>query len=149
MATSQIKKQTLGLAGEYAVCAELSKKGFNVSLTFGNAKAADVVLFDYANGFRQCKTIEVKTTRSTKFVTGFFQKYGNLQCAVHPDYWVLVHIDSADNFNFYVLTHVDMGKIQMKNNGMTSWQPLPGMCDNVLVKQVQVYKNNWTVISFP
>ena len=72
MAKTSKEKYRLSMAGEYGVCAELSKRGFDASITFGNAKATDVVIILENKSFRR---IEVKTTRSTRFVTGFFQKY--------------------------------------------------------------------------
>ena len=37
MATFQTEKLRLGMAGEYCVRAELLKKGYNASITMGNA----------------------------------------------------------------------------------------------------------------
>ena len=72
MAKNQLGKQLLGMAGEYSVCAELLKRGHNASVTMGNAKAVDIVVFQQDNTYRR---IEVKTSRNKRFVTGFFQKY--------------------------------------------------------------------------
>jgi hypothetical protein len=38
MAKSSTEKYKLSMAGEYGVCAELSKRGFDASITFGNMK---------------------------------------------------------------------------------------------------------------
>ena len=141
MANIQIDKQQLGMAGEYSVCAELLKKGYNASITMGNTKAVDVYVFT-ANGLRR---IEVKTTRSNKFVTGFFQKYFDpSQC--HPDYWVLVHIDSQNISHFFILTHQEMGNVQMQCNGKKTWRPNPGGVDNVLLKNIVQFENKWSKI---
>lgn len=42
MRSTASDKLRLSMAGEYGVCSELSKRGFDVSLTFGNAKAVDI-----------------------------------------------------------------------------------------------------------
>ena len=66
MAKIQMDKQRLGMAGEYSVCAELLKRGYKASITMGNAKAVDIVVFMQDKTFRR---IEVKTSLSTRFVT--------------------------------------------------------------------------------
>ena len=40
----EIAKQTLGLAGEYAVASELCKRGIYAQLTLGNRKSTDLLL---------------------------------------------------------------------------------------------------------
>ena len=139
---TQIEKYRLSLVGEYAVCSELSKMGLDVSITLGNAKAVDVILFLPDNSFRR---IEVKTTRSSKFFTGFFQKYYDKTSNNHPDYWVLVYIDKNGQSHFYVLTHEELGEIQMKRNGMTEWEKHDG-CDNVLLRDIKHCEDRWDKI---
>ena len=93
MAKSAKEKYKLSMAGEYGVCAELCKRGFDASITFGNMKATDIFVVSGT----VLRRIEVKTTRSTKFVTNFFQKKYFNPSQSHPDYWVLVHIDSNES----------------------------------------------------
>lgn len=83
MAKIQMEKQRLGMAGEYSVCAELLKRGYNASITMGNAKAVDIVVLLQDQSFRR---IEVKTSRNKRFVTGFFQKYYDKTQTQHPDF---------------------------------------------------------------
>lgn len=142
MSKSNIEKYKLSMAGEYGVCAELSKRRIDVSITMGNAKAVDVFVIIGT----VLRRIEVKTTRSNKFVTGFFQKKYYDSSQSHPDYWVLVHIDSDNNSRFFVLTHQEMGDVQMLRNGMNSWAPNQGGVDNVLLKHVAKYENQWDKI---
>lgn len=142
---NQRAKYLLSMAGEYGVCSELCKRDYAVSMTFGNAKAVDVVVsITDPNGCVHSRFVEVKTTRSHRFVTGFFQKYDANSCW-HPDYWVLVYIDSADVSHYYVLSHQEMGDTQMKRNGMTSWQKIVGV-DNVPLSLVSCYENQWNKI---
>jgi len=141
MAKSNEEKYRLSMSGEYGVCTELSKRGYNVSITLGNMKATDILV--YIN--TTLRRIEVKTTRSNRFVTGFFQKYFNpSQC--HPDYWVLVHVDSNNYSRYFVLTHQEMGNIQMQRNGMASWKQNTKGVDNVLLKHVSQFENQWNKI---
>lgn len=144
----QREKQFLGLAGEYGVCAELSKRGIPCSLTFGNAKAADVLVFG-KQGQKSCYIIEVKTSKSTRFVTNFFQKYGDKNKQPHPDFWVIVHIDEKDEnltSSYHILTHEEMGQVQMERNKMTKWEPAPKGCDNVLLQHIKQFEGKWDTI---
>ncbi len=141
MAKSSTEKYNLSMAGEYGVCAELSKRGFDASITFGNMKATDIVVVIGT----ELRRIEVKTTRSNKFVTGFFQKYFD-PSQYHPNYWVLVHIDSQNNSRFFILTHQEMGDVQMQRNGKNTWEPNPGGVDNVLLKHIVQFENMWSKI---
>ena len=139
---AKISKYHLGMAGEYAVCSELCKREFDVSITLGNAKAVDIMVFFPDNS---CRRIEVKTSQTTKFVTKFFQKYYDKTLNNHPDYWVLVHIDEDGQSHFYVLTHEELGEIQMKRNGMTEWEKHDG-CDNVLLRDIKHCEDRWDKI---
>lgn len=141
MAKNQFGKQLLGMAGEYGVCAELSKRGFDANITMGNAKATDVVIFLEDKSFRR---IEVKTTRSTRFVTGFFQKYYDKD-KIHPDFWILVQIDAENVSHYFILTHEEMGKVQMDRNEMDKWEKIDG-CDNVLLKDIEQFEDKWDKI---
>ena len=66
-------KTNIGLAGEMRVCAEFLKRGYNASITYGNAKATDIILLGAGGKYLR---IEVKTSfNGRNFVTGYFQKY--------------------------------------------------------------------------
>lgn len=138
----KISKYQLSMAGEYAVCSELSKRGWDVSITFGNAKATDIILHLPGGTYRR---IEVKTSQTGRFVTNFFQKYYDKTLNNHPDYWVLVYIDKNGQMHFYILTHEELGDIQMKRNGMTTWEKVNG-CDNVLLRDLAVHEDRWDKI---
>lgn len=142
MAKQQIEKQRLGLAGEYSVCAELLKRGFDASITYGNTKAVDIVVFHQDKTF---KRIEVKTSQNKRFVTGFFQKYYDRNRPLHPDYWILVYINEQMLADYYILTHEEMGTVQMKRNEMDTWERIVG-CDNVLLKDIESFKDQWNKI---
>jgi len=142
MKQKQEEKHFLNLSGEYGVCAELAKRQINSSLTYGNHKAADVMVINPET--RKALVIEVKTTKSNRIVTGFFQKY-KTPVTPHPDFWVVVHIDKDNYSNYYVLTHDEMSKIQMARNGMTEWNHVNGV-DNILLEHIKTYKNDWEKI---
>jgi len=54
-------RQITGLAGEYFVAAELLKRGYQVAMTMGNAKAVDLMVQVPAT--RRMSSVEVKTLR--------------------------------------------------------------------------------------
>ena len=132
------------MAGEYGVCSELSKRGVNAVITMRNAKAVDILLIG-TDG--RVKIIEVKTTRGTNFVTSFFKKYYD-KSKPHPDYWVMVYIDKNDVSHYYVLTHEEIGNVQMQRNKMSTWTPNSTGVDNVLLSNVKFFENAWEKIVF-
>ena len=108
----------------------------------GNAKAVDIVVFMQDSTYRR---IEVKTSRNKRFVTGFFQKYYDISQSPHPNFWVLVHIDEDNKSHYYILTHEEMGKVQMDRNEMDDWERIEG-CDNVLLRDLEPFKEKWETI---
>ncbi len=61
--TKRKDSQKSGLAGELFAAAELLKRNYQVSLTFGNAKAID--LFVYNEDLNYTFNVQVKTLRSS------------------------------------------------------------------------------------
>lgn len=142
MKQTQQEKHFLNLSGEYGVCAELSKRQIDSSLTYGNHKAADIMVVDSIT--KKALIIEVKTSKSNRIVTSFFQKYKTPETP-HPDIWVIVHIDKENFSNYYILTHEEMSKVQMERNKMDKWQYVNGV-DNILIENIKEYKDNWQKI---
>jgi len=65
MATrKRVDGQMTGLAGEFFVAAELLKRNFQVSVTFGNAKSIDLFA---ANEDRQTYIVQVKSVRTKNY----------------------------------------------------------------------------------
>lgn len=144
MAGDRKSKNLLSLCGEYAVASELCKHGFNASITYGNAKAVDICVFDEDTNIY--KRIEVKTSRNDRIVTGFFQKY-DYDTVQHPDYWIIVYIDENNINHFYVMTHEEMGNAQMQRNNMFEWYKVDGV-DNIRLKDIQIFENKFDKINF-
>lgn len=136
-------KYDTGMAGEFGVCSELYKRGYNASITLGNKKAVDIYV---AIADDRYISIEVKTNRNTKILTGFFQKYASPNQIPHPDYWVLVYIDKNNMSHYYVLSHQEMAAEQMRRNGMSQWAHVQNGVDNVLVRDLSNYENAWDKI---
>ena len=136
-------KYDIGMAGEFGVCSELYKRGYDASITLGNMKAVDIYVA-IANG--RYISIEVKTSINTKIVTDFFKKYASPNQIPHPDYWVLVYIDKNNMSHYYVLSHQEMAAEQMRRNGMSQWAQVKKGVDNVLVRDLSNYENAWNKI---
>lgn len=142
MKQKQEEKHFLNLSGEYGVCAELSKQQITASLTYGNHKAADILVIDPET--RKALVLEVKTTRSNRIVTGFFQKYKTEETP-HPDFWIIVHINDLNISNYYILSHKEIANIQMKRNNMTEWKHVIGV-DNIYLESIIEFKDKWNKI---
>jgi hypothetical protein len=102
----QDKKYHLSLAGEFYVAAELQRRGVSATVTYGNAKRADVVAFSNTDDERVVK-VEVKTTTSEdKWVIGNKVPERSLT----P--WVFVRIPEGDGHpDFFVLTQTEINQI--------------------------------------
>jgi hypothetical protein len=115
MAKEKIGKHHLNLAGEFRICSELLKRGISASVTYGNMKACDIVAIGLN---RRPAIIEVKSSQSLKFVTGFYQKYKSLD-QEHPTFWVFYSVRKVDREfveRFFVLTHEEVAHVQAVRN---------------------------------
>lgn len=137
------EKYLTSLSGEYGVCSELAKRGILASITFGNLKSTDIII----NSIQDSKlySLEVKTSRKAKFVTGFFQKYYSKEIK-GPDFWILTNVDKNLRSRYFILSHEEMANVQMQRNGMTAWRKINGV-DNVLMNQVLEYEDSWEKIT--
>jgi len=144
-----IDKGKIGLAGELRVASELLKRGYDASITFGNSKATDIMVFGKNNRFIR---IEVKTSKNNRnFVTGYFPKYSN-PVDIFPDVWVMYLPEKNGNTNgdrFYILTHGEVGDLQLVVNKGIKTEKGKG-CDNIPVKffeeKNQIFENRWELI---
>jgi hypothetical protein len=143
-----LDKYYLNLAGEYRVASELFRRGLFATITYGNKKGADI----YAIGpNRKTAVVEVKASNSSRFVTGFYQKYVD-EMTEHPDFWVLCSFKPDGVEEFYVLTHAEMAIAQANRNlGQTlTWAEnaakVTSGVDNVLAKDLQTHLSAWEKI---
>ncbi len=163
MKKSKIDKYHLSLSGEYRVASELLKRNLNATVTFGNAKSADVIVYGTN---RKAIIIEVKTSQQKNFVTSFYNKYKNVE-QEHPDFWILlqVKVDTNNNFSerFFILTQKELANIQAKRNRAyrlkhgditedkkLTWEDhyqlsISGV-DNVLLTDVEEFEDKWDKI---
>ena len=64
MPKDHTEKYHLAMAGEYFVAAQLQRLGLMASITYGNAKRADVIVFSESSD--RVVVVEVKTTRKKR-----------------------------------------------------------------------------------
>jgi len=103
--STQSRKHSLGLAGEFFVAAELLRRGVLASVTYGNAKKADVVALSPSG--RNAVVIEVKTTSSDSWIVG------NSVPPAGDGLWVFVYLppSEADSPKYFVLTSTEVHEI--------------------------------------
>jgi len=99
--------------------------------------------------------VEVKTSQSARFVTGFYQKYKTVS-REHPTFWVLysTRVDGLEfEDRFFVLTHDELATVQAERNhpgevleyAVRAERVAKGV-DNVLVAHVERHENAWEKI---
>lgn len=150
MKISQELKNRLGTAGEYRVLSELLLLGIDASITTGNAKGTDIIVFS-KKGSKYLR-IEVKTSKNGRnFVTSYFPKYSQ-KSYTDPDFWVfyqpkLFNKDHEDVF--YVLSHKEVRSAQLiVNKGNETLKGLG--VDNIpikLLESMEGIKYNWDKIT--
>lgn len=95
----KLEKNQTGIAGEFYVAGELSRLGYNVTVTFGNTKAVDLLIQKEQAVF----AIQVKSIQATRSICWNIDK-----TKVFADhYYVLVnlHVDYPEKKpDFFVLT---------------------------------------------
>jgi hypothetical protein len=137
-----VDKNLIGLAGEMRVASEFLKKGYEASITFGNSKATDIVVFGMHNRFIR---VEVKTSKNQKnFVTGYYPKYTDT-LSKHPDIWVFYLPHKQGNSNgdrFFILTHEEVAELQLIVNKGNKTEKGKG-CDNIPLSLLENYKEKF------
>lgn len=130
------------------VASELLMRGYQASITFGNAKATDILITGNNNRFLR---VEVKTSKNGKnFVTGYYPKYSD-GTSRSPDIWVfyLPHKDAdTGGDRFFMLTHQETGELQLVVNKGVKTERGKG-CDNIslamLEQERDLYENRWSL----
>jgi hypothetical protein len=106
--SKQNKKYTMSVAGEYFVAAELNYRGIPASITYGNAKKADIVAFSPER--KKCEVIEVKTTEQSKWVVG-----GKMP--IDPDLiWIFVLLSEENSPRYFIMSGADLFSILEPEN---------------------------------
>jgi hypothetical protein len=95
-------KYNLAMAGEFFVAAQLLRLGVSASVTYGNAKRADVVVINKASG--KAVLIEVKCSSSGRWPVGSRVPQPS------PQPWVFVHLpkDTTEAPEYFIVTQTQL-----------------------------------------
>ena len=144
--SKQKKKYNLAMCGEYYVAGELHRRGIPASITYGNAKKADVVATSESG--EAATVIEVKTTSQSKWVVGQYVPQPSQKI------WVFVYVPSDSSLPpaFYVLTQSEIVEIlepldaeyrqRYKEKHGVEYGDKPGVC-SLRRSQVEEYQGKW------
>jgi len=147
----QKRKYNLGMCGEYYVAAELNRRGIDASVTYGNAKKADVIAT--SEDGEKAVTIEVKTTSQPKWVVGGYVPEPS------DKIWAFVYVpqDGTASPSFYVLTQGEIHSIlepvdkesrrKFKEKNGIEYGDKPGVC-SLERAQIPKHEASWEKISF-
>lgn len=129
---NNISKESVGLAGEYAVAAELCRRGFYAQLTLGNHKKTDLIVERPITKFGRNLfrvSVKAKTGPTWPRVTGIWEE-GDLLVFVdfkgkpdeaRPDFYVLTVPDWKETVKELKRTKEDGAKIDKTNT--LFWEP--------------------------
>jgi hypothetical protein len=111
---TQASKSQLSQYGEFSVAAELNRRGFSATVTYGNMKNTDVVTFSEHGHYI---VVEVKTSSTNRFITGITpQKI--VQKSLHV-FWVLVSAKQDQKKaspRFFILSDSEIKEIQDRSD---------------------------------
>ena len=110
----QRHKSCLSQFGEFAVAAELNRRLFSASVTYGNQKSMDIIALSEHGHYA---VIEVKTSDKSKFLTGLSPK--KLNETNENQFWVFVKTQLGPGnpeTDFYVLTDGEIKSIQSRRD---------------------------------
>lgn len=145
-----ISKETLGLAGEYAVASELCKRGIYAQLTLGNRKRTDLLIETETSMLR----IQVKSKQGKEWpgVKGVFGKdiilvlvdFEKKTFDSRPDFYVLTPDDWKDIIDAKCIKtgHVKNGNVSIsEHNVPTGKDGYVGI--GIKSSDVNQYKDKW------
>jgi hypothetical protein len=137
-----VDHQVTGLAGEFLTAGKLLKRGYQVSLTFGNAKAID--LFVHNPRTNRTFRVQVKTQRRKN---GFPLKRESI---AQDDIYVFVRLNAvACDEQFFILPgSIMIGNINhFYGSSYRSERPSSMPCVNY--GPLTCYEDNWDVFDQP
>ena len=123
-----------GLAGELFVAAELLKRGIQTSVTFGNAKAIDLLAYNPATKLHY--NVQVKTLRAKNFFLISHQKVKR----THIYVFVLLN-KPGQQVQYFVVPGEHLSSEPEKFSRYFLVEKMPGIHANLLAKLE--YENAW------
>lgn len=137
----KLEKNQSGIAGEFYAAGELSRLGYNVTVTFGNTKAVDLLI----QKDRATFAIQVKSIQATKSICWNIDKTK----VIVDHYYVLVnlHVDHPERKpEFFVLTGPEV--INLFKNTPKEGEKRAYLDYKALLK-LELYQDRWGVFGQP
>lgn len=148
--TKQAERYRLAMAGEFFVAAQMQRLGISATVTYGNAKRADVIAVNRETG--RAVTIEVKSTNKNRWPVG------NRVPIPSQQPWAFVYVpdEMTHSPEFYILLQSELhqllapseaeylAKYQAKH-GRAYGDKTPGVAA-VKLDQLAPFKDNWAAI---
>lgn len=140
MTTPHSEKINLSAIGKYGTLSELLKRNLYASF---ESKRDNNIIIKHANDSKSLAV--VRTTRSERFVTHFFDKrYHDQNNPV--SYWIFCRVDENNISHYYILTHAEMDEIQTRMNNNIHQIPSGGV-DCVNLQFIEDHENRWDLIT--
>jgi hypothetical protein len=148
-----LSKETLGLAGEYAVASELCRRDIYAQLTLGNRKRTDLLVeTDDAMLRIQVKSKQKKEWPAVKGIVGkdivlVLVDFEGKTVDTRPDFYILTATDWAHVIDTRCVQtgHVKTGKVTISKTNVPTWSDgFVGM--GIKPTDVQAYKEKWKKI---
>lgn len=137
MNKNRIDPQLTGMAGEFLTVGKLFKRGYQASVTFGNAKAVDVFVYNSTN--ETTYNVQVKTLRKKNC---FPMKKEN----IHNDHiYVFVLLgDFEKEEEFFIISGKEL-KSDINHFFGASYrkEDAPSSMPAINYKPLEKYRNNW------
>ena len=130
-----ISKNTSHLAGEFLVAGELSRRGYPVSITMGNAKSVDI----YADTREGVIRVDAKASRGKS-------NWPIAKSSVNPDvYYIFVYLQTTNEKppEYYITS----GKEIISKNLIKTWKTRQGITYSDLNRGG--YKEAWDKLLSP
>jgi hypothetical protein len=147
---AQLPKETLGLAGEYAVASELCKRGIYAQLTLGNRKRTDLLVETDDSMLRiQVKSKQKREWPGLKGIVGndivlVLVDFEKKPVDSRPDFYVLTSRDWAQVIDARCIQagHVRNGDVTISDCNVPTWSDgYVGV--GIKSADVQPYKEKW------
>lgn len=145
----KLEKGILGIAGEYSVASEISRRGYYAQVTMGNLKRTDILVYNALNS--KGATIEVKSKQDNEWpsVKGFptgdphllvFVDFQHKSINDRPDFYVLSADDWQDYLKNYTMKipnfeRLEKGHIAVYKDGYKG--------ANVKAKEIEQHEERW------
>ena len=154
-----VATETIGLAGEYAVAAELCRRGIYCQLTLGNRKKTDLLVETNKRLFRV--SVKAKQKYSWPQVKGIWQTgdllvfvdYRGKQITTRPDFYVL-NVPAWKKVVTNIKKRINDPRAKLSNENTLFWPGAKGQKNawtgcQVSVADVAAFKDAWPVFKPP